>query len=254
ERELGSARADVQRLEENAQRDSASNETVLRLQRELDDIRLKAASGQKIGGVSSREFLDLREALNKKDKEILGIRDQLSRKEKELLDANDSALALEREKADLEDKIGALDKDVQAARVLADTAKADKDQAAKRAEDFKSRSEKLKAELDTKSAELATIQTRHQEETAAALAEARGAEQRARDEAIAQLTQQIESDKASAVAARETELRQETEQRFVVLVTSHQEEQNRLKSELAATVEQRDAATTRLAAREGELA
>ena len=134
ERELTSARADVARLEDDGQRDAASNEQVLRLQRELDDVRLKASTGQKVGGVSSREFLDLREAVNKKEKEILSLRDQVTRKEKDLLDASDSALALERDKADLEDRIASLEKDVQVARSLADNAKADKDQAAKRAE------------------------------------------------------------------------------------------------------------------------
>ena len=74
--ELSTAKLDVQRLQDNEQRDAASNEQVLRLQRELDEIRLKAASA-KSGGVSSREFLDLREALNKKEKEILGLRDQI---------------------------------------------------------------------------------------------------------------------------------------------------------------------------------
>ena len=49
ERELTSARADVARLQDDGQRDAASNEQVLRLQRELDDIRLKASTGQKVG-------------------------------------------------------------------------------------------------------------------------------------------------------------------------------------------------------------
>ena len=44
-----------------------------RLRRELDDLKVKASAAPgaaKASNVSSREFLDLREALNKKDKEI----------------------------------------------------------------------------------------------------------------------------------------------------------------------------------------
>ena len=74
-RELGEARAEIERLEQAALDDSGSSEQVVRLQRELDELRLKAASGAKMGGVSSREFLDLRESLNKKDKEILALRE-----------------------------------------------------------------------------------------------------------------------------------------------------------------------------------
>jgi len=275
ERELGSARADVQRLEQNANTESASNEQVLRLQREIDEIRLKAASGQKIGGVSSREFLDLREALNKKDKEILGLRDQISRKEKDLLDASDSGLVLEREKADLDDKIVALEKELQSAKSFADIAKADKEQAAKRAEDFKTRGEKVKAELEAKTAELVGIQKKHDEEMAVALselreteqrayaeaqeteqrahAEAREAEQRAYAEAIAKLKEEAEYDKAAALGNRETELKQEAEQRLAAVVRSNDEEQTRLKGDLSSALEDAETAKARLVAREGEL-
>ena len=62
------------------------------------------------GGGSAREFLDLREALNKKDKELLDLRDQLTHKEKELLGLRDTNLAAEREKADLGDRIIELEK------------------------------------------------------------------------------------------------------------------------------------------------
>jgi CheY-like chemotaxis protein len=199
ERELQSAKTEIQRLEEAALADPGSNDQIVRLQRELDELRSKAASGGKVGGVSSREFLDLREALNKKDKEILGLRDQISRKEKDLLDANDTALALERQKADLEDKIGSLEKDVQSAKALADTAKADKEQAAKRAEDFKSRGEKTKIELESKLAELSTIHKKHEGE----LAE--------RDVQHAAVRDQLQQELAAAKEQHQQEMEREAE-------------------------------------------
>jgi CheY-like chemotaxis protein len=161
--ELAAARAEIQRLEQASLEDTSGDE-IVRLQRELDELRQRAATPVKASGVSSRDFLDLREALNKKDKEILGLRDQISRKEKELLDTSDTGLALEREKADLEDRIAFLERDLQAARFAADSAKADKEQAVKRADDWKARSDKVKTELEARISEAvalhATLQAR----------------------------------------------------------------------------------------------
>ena len=74
------------------------------LRREVEELKTKLTALPKAGGISSREFLDLREALNKKDKEILSLREGLSKKDREIVEAQDRMLALERTKADLEDK------------------------------------------------------------------------------------------------------------------------------------------------------
>ena len=107
-------KTDVVRLEEGALRGArralrlddeqeaglrGSHSTAARARRCAREGRVRCQGRRR----SSREFLDLREALNKKDKEILSLREQMSRKDKELLDARDSALVLEREKADQED-------------------------------------------------------------------------------------------------------------------------------------------------------
>jgi DNA-binding response OmpR family regulator/chromosome segregation ATPase len=243
ERELQTARAEVTRLEDAARQSSESDERVTKLQRELDELKLKPASGGKVAGVSSREFLDLREGLNKKEKEILSLRDQVTRKEKELLDTSDTTLALERDKADLEDKITGLERDLASAKTFADTAKADKDQASKRADDFKTRGEKVKVELDAKLAELATIGKKQEAELAerdanlaahreqaqrdadaaaeasraaleaaekaadqklqASLEEALEMQQREREGALAKLAEETQADKAGALAAQQ---------------------------------------------------
>jgi DNA-binding response OmpR family regulator/chromosome segregation ATPase len=269
ERELQASRGDVTRLEESARGSSESGERVTKLQRELDELKLKPASGGKVAGVSSREFLDLREGLNKKEKEILSLRDQVTRKEKELLDSSDTTLALERDKADFEDKIAGLERDIAAAKALADTAKADKEQASKRADDFKTRGEKVKAELDVKLAELASIGKKQEEELAArdaslaaqkeqaekdaqAAAEAsratleaseKSAEQklqtsleemreelrREREEALAKRGEEAQADKATALEAQKTDF----EMRIAALVQSSEEDLNRLKERVA---------------------
>src|SRR4029078_390664 len=106
-KESASAQANVGRLENDlaAAREVAAEAT--RLKRARDGARRASPPSMtpKPGAVSSREFLDLREGLNRKDKEILALRDQLSRKDKELLENADKELALEREKADQSDKL-----------------------------------------------------------------------------------------------------------------------------------------------------
>jgi DNA-binding response OmpR family regulator len=97
EEEVRRAKARVDELEEVGRRGAGKDVEVQRLQRELDDVKAKLASSGK-GAGSAREFLDLREQLNKKDKEILDYKDQLSHKDKGLLALRDGGLVLEREK------------------------------------------------------------------------------------------------------------------------------------------------------------
>src|SRR5690606_7139280 len=103
EEQLSAANERIADLENQVLAKKRADAEIERLDREVQELRQKLASGK--GGGSAREFLDLREQLNSKDKEILEIRDQLNHREKELLSLKDGALGLEREKADLEDKV-----------------------------------------------------------------------------------------------------------------------------------------------------
>ncbi|MBW2718795.1 MAG: hypothetical protein JRD94_09640 [Deltaproteobacteria bacterium] len=67
---------------------------VARLRSEISGLKAKIAESS--GGVSSRQFLDLREALNTKDKEILDLRDQVTGRDKAILELKDESIALER--------------------------------------------------------------------------------------------------------------------------------------------------------------
>jgi chromosome segregation ATPase len=71
---------------------------------EILEKQLIAASSAKKSTISSSEFLDLREALSKKDRELLDLKDSVNGKEKESLNLKDKLTALERQKADLEDR------------------------------------------------------------------------------------------------------------------------------------------------------
>ncbi|PKN50120.1 MAG: hypothetical protein CVU63_00210, partial [Deltaproteobacteria bacterium HGW-Deltaproteobacteria-20] len=106
EQELSTTRSETRRLEGQVKAAAGASAEVDRLQHQIEELKTRTSTAPARGGaVSSREFLDLREALNKKDKEILALRDQMSQKEKDLLDARDVSLALEREKADSQDKL-----------------------------------------------------------------------------------------------------------------------------------------------------
>jgi chromosome segregation ATPase len=166
ERELSGARDKIAQLEGVASSETAKDAEVVKLRRELDDTKAKLASAGKGGGSSAREFLDLRQQLNEKDKELLGLRDQLGSKDKELIALRDSALGVEREKADLNDKIIELEKLLLDHQRSLETVRADKDQASKRAEDYKRKGEKLQGDLEAKTRELEETRSHHEGELA----------------------------------------------------------------------------------------
>ena len=270
EKELREARARVSELEDETSRAAVKDAEVQRLQRELDEAKAKAASGGK-GGGSAREFLDLREALNRKDKEILDLRDQITHKEKDLLGLRDANLGVEREKADILDKIEGFEKQASDAARLLDVARADKEQASKRADDFKRKIEKLQSELDAKTVEYddfkrkadedraaleasaGSLRTEIEEATAAAASEklaaveeatrtATEAGERARQQAVEEvvrekerivqeLTDNATRDRDQAVQGRELELRREQDAKLAALHRANEDALNRIRAE-----------------------
>jgi CheY-like chemotaxis protein len=102
---LDASRSNVQFLEARALEPREDPEDVIRFKHEVEELKSKlAVANAPARSGASRELLDLREALNKKDKEIVFFRDQLTAKDKELLDLRDATLGLERDKADLTDQ------------------------------------------------------------------------------------------------------------------------------------------------------
>jgi CheY-like chemotaxis protein/chromosome segregation ATPase len=164
EGELGEARNDVEKWRLEAGE-------VERLTREVEELKAKLTSGApKTAGISSREFLDLREALNKKDKEILSLKEAQSRKDKEHVESQDKMLALERAKADLDEKTLALEREAAETKDRLESLTADKELAKKAADDFKARLEKSRGEVEAKDRQLSESKSKHAEEIAAAMA------------------------------------------------------------------------------------
>jgi chromosome segregation ATPase len=155
------------------------------LAREIEQLKARAVAGAKGPGISSREFLDLREALNKKDKEILSLREQLSGKDREIVESQDRALGFERSKTDLEERLLGLERDLTDTKERADKLTAERDTLRRTSDDQKGRldkaladaaaQEKLAGELRTTlsderataEARLTAAQTEHAEKVSA---------------------------------------------------------------------------------------
>ncbi len=257
ETELGDARNDVEKWRLEASE-------VERLTRELEELKAKLASGApKTAGISSREFLDLREALNKKDKEILSLKEAQSRKDKEHVESQDKMLALERAKSDLDEKTLALEREAAETKDRVDALAADKDLAKKAADDFKARLEKSRAEGEGKDRQLTELRSRHAEELASneaklsalrseldqTLANERAEHARALDQseerrkadveqtnkdreaAIVEAREQSERDRQEALSAQATQLKQENDGKMAALHRAHQQEVEKARGE-----------------------
>jgi CheY-like chemotaxis protein len=275
EGDLRAARSEVAELEDSARLAAAKDTEVQRLHREVDDLKSRLASSNK-GAGSAREFLDLREQLNKKDKELLGLRDQLSAKDRDLLVLRDGQLVIEREKADLSDRILEQERLTLDAQRQLESLRADKEQATKRADDFRRKSDKLQGELEARMREISELKDAHTAEIGQrdlreaslradhrdaleraeeqrqgevlaaeqtgrdnlerALSEARSAAAQELAAALENAANAAAQAQAEAVAERETELKREHDSRLAALHRGNEDAMNKLRAEHAQAI------------------
>jgi DNA-binding response OmpR family regulator/chromosome segregation ATPase len=210
ETELSQAKREIEKLK----LDLGESE---HLAREVEELKTKIASGAKGGGVSSREFLDLREGLNRKDKEILALKEQTSKKDKEIVETQEKMLALERSKADLDDKLLELEREIDEAKEKAEGIASEGARAKKAADDLKAQLEKAHAEGEAKDVALADLKAKAAADVAAL--EAKAGEARAdADETLAK--ERAEHLKAldGAEAKRQADLEQASRDHDAALV------------------------------------
>jgi CheY-like chemotaxis protein/chromosome segregation ATPase len=160
EHELADSRREMEKLRIEAG-DAA------RLAREADELRGKLAASARTGGISSRDFLDLREALNKKDKELLAFREQLSKKDREIVESQDRTLGLERSRADLEERLLGLEREITESKERNDALAGEKEQAKKASDELRARLERAKAENEARERQLSELRARQADERAA---------------------------------------------------------------------------------------
>jgi CheY-like chemotaxis protein len=137
-----------------------------RLATEVDELRAKLAAGAKAGGISSREFLDLREALNRKDKEILALKEQLARRDRENIELQDKQLGFERSKADLDERLLGLERELAETRESSENLTIERDVAKKAGDDARVRLERARADAEAKDRQIAEARSRHADELA----------------------------------------------------------------------------------------
>lgn len=160
--------AEIERLKRDL---SAAEEKVQAADRRAVSAEQRASGAEKsleaakrTGGASSRELLDLREQLNRKDRELLELRDQVTARDKQLIEASDHNLATERELQDSRDKVSDLQRDLEKKSELVVALTGDKDAARKRLDDTKARAERNEAKVRELSAELDELRVQHQNE------------------------------------------------------------------------------------------
>jgi chromosome segregation ATPase len=220
ERELARVTAE---LEEAKSQAAAAEERALSAERRAKQAE---ASRQSVAppsaGVSSRDYLELREQLNRKDKELLGLRDEVTSRDRRLLDASDRTLQLEREKAEQDDAIESVNRKLEEALAKVAGYEVDLDAAKKRRDELSARLTRAEENGRGLERELDSARTSHTSE----IGELKG-----------QYEQQVRSleEQAAADSAR---LRAEHAAAAERMSATHadelEREQNRAKNELAS--------------------
>jgi DNA-binding response OmpR family regulator len=208
ERALREARAEAETLRRDLRE-------ATRLAGEVVDLKAKLAAATKTPAISSREFLDLREALNRKDKEILTFREQLSRRDKDFVELHDRQLAFERTKADLEERLLLLERELAEVNENAELLVADREQTKTAADDANRWERQLaevrfqhREELELLDSQFATLRTELDQTLAKERAEHARALDQAEQRRRTELEEMQRSHGAERAAVRAHELRE----------------------------------------------
>ncbi|HKU37926.1 MAG TPA: response regulator [Polyangiales bacterium] len=161
----GANTLELERLRRELQ---ASDERLQQAEKRLASAEQRATAADKAldaakrtGGVSSRELLDMREQLNRKERELLDLRDQVTQRDKQLIEASERGLGVERDLQDARDKNVELQRELEKKLEVVNALTADKDASKKRLDDAKARSERAEAKQKELGAELDEIKSRH---------------------------------------------------------------------------------------------
>ena len=119
-----------------------------------------------------REFLALREIINKKEKDILDLREDLDAKERQILDHKDKIRELDRARRDLEEKTLGFERSVVASTEKIAELLGERDKSAEREKGLKARLDDAHGEIHKARDEVEAIRKRMAQEDARAKAEA----------------------------------------------------------------------------------
>jgi CheY-like chemotaxis protein len=233
-----------------------------RYKRELDDARRAPAARAETQEFSrEREFLNLREIINRKEKEILDLKDDLDSKDRQILDHKDKIRELERKGRDLDEKIlgfeqqllGANERTAAMGHEIEDTKRKAADdkaagqkeidrvrgEAARQLQQAKDLSEKEKTQLRTDHQKASEKQRGDHEKALAALRDEHAGEvaalHEAQEAAMADRDTQLERALADAKKHEQEELQQADQRRLADLGVAEEKR----KADLAAADERR---------------
>ncbi len=184
------------------------------LRKEIEEARERFTQSATFS--KEREFLGLREIINKKEKDILDLRDALDAKERQILDHKDKIRELERARRDLEESTIGFERNLVAANEKVAELGQDREKSSEREKGLKARLDDAHAELRKAHDEVDAIKKRAAQDELRARAEAdrlrgemetRLAEaEEAHRNAIAQLADEHGQAMAAAEGARQAEL------------------------------------------------
>jgi CheY-like chemotaxis protein len=144
-----------------------------KLRRDVDELHKKLAAKPESAPAPSsgfsreREFLNLREIINKKEKEILDLRDSTDAKERQILDGKDKLRELERRVRDLDEKALTTERELVAAKEKVEALGHDKERVVEREKQVKGRLDDALKSNQRYEEELEAWKKRHAEDVAA---------------------------------------------------------------------------------------
>jgi CheY-like chemotaxis protein len=219
--DFGTAPADDRRAREAEARNSELEARIHSLEDERQTLRKEIEEARERFTQSAtfskeREFLGLREIINKKEKDILDLRDALDAKERQILDHKDKIRELDRARRDLEESTIGFEQNLVAANERVAELVQDREKSGEREKGFKARLEGAQLELRKVHDEIDAIKKRAIQDEVRARSDA----DRLRGEMETRLAELEETHRAevarfsdehgqalaSAEAARQTEL------------------------------------------------
>jgi CheY-like chemotaxis protein len=245
---LKAAEAEAARIKNAAELDAES------LRKDLEEARNRPSaprSGSVApkagGGVSSREFLDLRESLSKKDKEILALKQQMAAKDKEMVDVLGRSLAHEGKISELDDKILAKDRELAEAAERIEDLSGELDTTKRALEDTRTTLDRTEKDLAETSQKREQENVSHEAKAAALKADHAETLKNLREEhatkseeAAAAAKAELEATLAAAAAARQS------------MLEEHAELLSRIRSEHAELLAKKEAEHTAIVTKQSE--
>ena len=160
------------------------------LRKEIEEARERFTQSATFS--KEREFLGLREIINKKEKDILDLRDALDAKDRQILDHKDKLRELDRARRDLEESSLGFERNLVAANERAAELAQDSQRSAEREKGFKARLDDAHEELRKAREEIDALKKRMAQEDS----RARGENERLRADGESRLAEAEENHRA----------------------------------------------------------